>query len=145
MTKRADEHPHIFMPIPHQIEAEWNPNYAYLAGFPLNLMYIGMREGDDGARLVSCTYWFDPGTYCEQAQRRMMDYFRTRESPYWVRVSCDSNGSGWETNKYRNGEVICIAHGAEFETAMMQATLIGLRPDEPVDPEDEEFDGLAER
>jgi hypothetical protein len=41
MAKRAQRHSRVFlMPIPHQIEAAWDPRYAYLAGFPLNLALV---------------------------------------------------------------------------------------------------------
>jgi hypothetical protein len=87
MAKRAEEQLHMFMPIPDQIEAEWNPKYAYLAGFPLNLLYLFIREVDDGEQLVSCCYWFDPRTYREEAERRVMHYSPTTRAP----IGCASH------------------------------------------------------
>ena len=41
--------------------------------------------------------------------------------------------SDWETTKCRGDEVVSLADGRSFEQAMMQTTLVGLRPDEPSD------------
>lgn len=133
MAEQIDQHTEVFGCIPHQIDAEWDPRFAYLAGFPLNLMYMGARDVDGRPELASCCYWFDPGTYTENEGRREMWYFAEHESPYRLCVSCDANGSNWETVKYRGDAVVCIAHGTEFDKAMLHATMVALRPDEPVD------------
>ena len=116
--------------VPDRIEAEWDPRFAHLAGFPLNLAYAG-THGE--AAVVLCTYWFDPGTYAEDGDRREMWYRPRHASPYRVCVVYDQRRSRWETTKYRGDEVVSLADGRSFEQAMMQTTLVGLRPDEPSD------------
>jgi len=119
--------------IPVQIEAEWDPRYAHLVGFPLNLLYTGLRDsgGQDQARPAAACYWFDPGTYRENEQRREMLYLPREESPYYVRVTVRKDTGAWETCKYRGEELICAASGPNYETAMLHATLAGLESDEP--------------
>jgi hypothetical protein len=120
------------MPIPHQIEAAWDPRYAYLAGFPLNLMYCGPRAG----QVAHCIYWFDPGSYRENARRREMWYRPRHPSRFRVRVRFDKRTLRWQTSKFRGREELSYAEGTEFDKAMMHTTLVGLQPDEPVDPEE---------
>ncbi len=119
--------------IPRQIEAEWNLRYAYLAGFPLNIVFTGRRPSDEAAQpyLVAACYWFDFRTYEEDEELREMCYYPNEESPYCLRVSVRKDTGVWETFKYRDEELVCSASGATFEAAMMQTTIIGLQPDEP--------------
>jgi hypothetical protein len=119
--------------IPVQIEAEWNPRYAHLAGFPLNLMYTGLRDvdGQDQARPAAACYWFDPGTYREDELWREMLYLPREESPYYVRVTVRKDTGAWDTCKYRGEALICAASGPNYEIAMLHATLAGLESDEP--------------
>jgi hypothetical protein len=119
--------------IPVQIEAHWDPRYAHLAGFPLNLLYTGVRasEGDMAPRPTASCYWFDPGTYREDAQVREMLYFPREASPYYVRVTVRQDTGEWATYKYRGDMLICSASGPDFRTAMLQTTMIGREADEP--------------
>ncbi|HET6180269.1 MAG TPA: hypothetical protein VFE61_25330, partial [Candidatus Sulfotelmatobacter sp.] len=61
--RASDDREIVFIAnIPQQIEADWNENYAHLAGFPLNIMFTGVRQQADGSkRMVAACYWFDPG------------------------------------------------------------------------------------
>jgi len=78
IRKPTDKPPVGFVAsIPVRIQAEWNRNYAHLAGVPLNLVYLGVRPPtDDGGppRLASACYWFDPGTYREDEATRELWY-----------------------------------------------------------------------
>ena len=141
MTKRMHESPRLLGFVPYQIEAEWDPRYAYLAGFPLNLLYAGLREIEGTPQPASCCYWVDPGTYAENPQRREMWYFPKHESPYSVCVSFDRDASRWQTIKYQRDRVVCVAEGTSFDQAMLQTTLIALLPDEPVDAETQPEEG----
>jgi hypothetical protein len=50
MTRqRTKKEPFTFIAnIPMPIEAEWKPQYAYLAGCALNLVYTGLRAAHAG-------------------------------------------------------------------------------------------------
>src|SRR5262249_15664963 len=98
----------MLAPIPHQIEAEWNPDFAHLVGFPLNLMYARISAAEGGELPMTCTYWFDPGTYDESEEHRAMSYFPEHDSPYWVRVSFDKRTARWRTVKHREETEVCI-------------------------------------
>lgn len=130
-SKRA---PLFMASIPHQIEAGWDSDFApRLAGFPLNLKYTSVRRTGAGNRLVSCCYWFDPGSYCEDGEKRQMLYLPKVKSAYWVSVEYRKKDGFWHTLKYKDEELLCIASGPGFDRAMLQTTLIGLNPDEPID------------
>jgi hypothetical protein len=133
-TRRATREPTTFIAnIPVQIQAEWDPDYAHLAGFPLNIVYTGLRnsEGQDQPRPAAACYWLDPGTYREDEQRREMLYVPREASPYSVRVTVRKDTGTWETRKYRGQELVCAASGPNFKTAMLHTTLAGLESDEP--------------
>ena len=120
--------------IPHQIEAGWDNNFApRLAGFPLNLLYAGVRWTITGKRLRSCCYWFNPRSYSENGDKREMLYLPKVKSAYWVSVEYHKKNGSWYTEKYKDDKLVCIASGPDFDRAMLQTTLIGLRRDEPVD------------
>lgn len=128
----------FFASVPWPIEANWSPRYAHLAGFPVTLMYSGLRTtGEaDPSRLVSSIYWFDPGSYREDETTRTLDYFPREESPYWLRISNPKGTSTWEVTKYRGEALVALAAGPDYEGAMIQATLVGIAPDEPESPEE---------
>jgi len=135
ISKPTDKPPLRFVAsLPVRIEAEWNPKYAHLAGFPLNLVYLGVRpptSGDGPPRLVSACYWFDPGTYREDEAIRELWYVTREESPYRVCVRHHKRSGAWSTLKYRGDELVASAEGPDFEHAMIQATMVGLAADEP--------------
>lgn len=48
--------------IPQRIESDWDDKYGpWLAGFPLNLLYTGLRVTDGGGQVFSSCYWFRSG------------------------------------------------------------------------------------
>ncbi len=129
-----DRRPFFIANIPYQIEADWDSDFGpRLAGFPLNLMYTGVRgNGRDGG-VESCSYWFDPGSYAQSSDKREMTYLPRVKSPYRVKVEYHKNGNFWRTLKYKSEILIVEAQGVDFEGAMVQTTLCGLQPDEPTD------------
>ena len=135
ISKPADKPPVGFVAsLPVRIQAEWNPKYAHLAGFPLNLVYVGLRpptSGDGPPRLATACYWFDPGTYREDEATRELWYVAHEESPYRVSVRHHKRSGTWETGKYRGDDLVASAEGPDFEHAMLQTTLVGLAADEP--------------
>ncbi len=114
--------------IPHQIEAEWDPRFAYLAGFPLNLLY--------SSRSAAVCYWFEPQTYREDDEAREMWYLPRRLIGYGVLVRQEKATRRWVVSKYRCGQLVLLAVGAEFHGAVVQATLTGPQPDEGTDQDD---------
>ena len=120
--------------IPIQIEASWDSDFApRLAGFPPNLLYTGIQKANGRSSVEGCCYWFDPGTYAEDSDKREMTYFPRVKSPYRVKVEYHKKGKLWRTLKYRGEELRVDAQGADFDRAMIQTTLVGLKPDEPID------------
>lgn len=132
---RAFERRIIFIAcIPHQIEAEWDNNFApRLAGFPLNLLYAGVRWTITGKRLRCCRYWFNPWSYSEDGDKREMLYLPKVKSAYWVSVEYHKKDSSWHTLKYKDDKLVYLFSGRDFDRTMFQTTAIGLRRDEPVD------------
>lgn len=128
------EAPVFLMNVPHQIQADWDSDFApVLAGFPVNILYSGIRQTQSGNDAVSCCYWFDPGTYAENDDSREMTYFPRVDSPYWVKVEYDKKAGLWRTAKHYGNKLVSAAQGPEFESAMMQTALAGLEPHEPID------------
>lgn len=127
------EGPIFFGNIPHRIEADWDKDAARLAGFPLNILYSGIRRTKAENQAVSCCYWFNPRTFMEDAKKKEMAYFPKVESPYWLNVRYDKKASLWQTFKYKGKKLLCMAEGPEFDGVMIQTTLRGPEADEPVD------------
>ena len=50
---------------------------------------------------------------------------------YSVKVRLDKISGAMGTLKYRGEEAVSIAEGPDFESAMLQATMMGLQPGEP--------------
>jgi hypothetical protein len=119
--------------IPQQIEADWNENYAHLAGFPLNIMFTGIRQEQDGStRMVAACYWFDPGSYREDKVQRQMTYTSRKDGRYHLKVTFKRTGM-IETIKYKGRRLVRQAKGDSFERAMVHATMGRMEPDETED------------
>jgi hypothetical protein len=117
--------------IPHQIEADWNPRYAHLAGFPLNIMFTGIRKQQGGtSHVVAACYWFDPGTYQENEEKRQMTYVSRTDYGYHVEVVINKKSGVIESRKYKGQRLISQSRGDSFDLAMINATLCGAEPDE---------------
>ena len=112
--------------VPQQIQADWNPKYACLAGFPLNILYTRLRL----PVAVTVCYWFDPGTFHEDEATKQMDYFGRQKSEYYVRVIYHKRTGVWETFKYRGEALVRNASGPQFDAAMIHTTMGGPEPDE---------------
>jgi hypothetical protein len=63
-------------PIPHEIRADWDAKWGpKLAGFPLNLMFIGTRKpknGSEPSQMISSVYDFDLRTFSEDPSKQHM-------------------------------------------------------------------------
>jgi hypothetical protein len=134
MRKARDGEISFIANIPHQIEADWNPRYAHLAGFPLNIMFTGIRKQPDGStRFVAACYWFDPGTYQEDEATKQMTYVSRTDNRYRVEVIINKRSGAIESRKYKGQKLIFQSRGDSFEQAMIHATLCGAEPDEGQD------------
>jgi hypothetical protein len=119
--------------LPQAIEADGNDEYPHLAGFPLNIMFTGIRQQPDGSnRMVAACYWFDPGTYREDKAKKQMTYVSRKDSHYHMKVILKRTGV-IETRKYRGKRLICQATGNTFENALIHATMSGMEWDERED------------
>lgn len=131
MDRQAPQGEPLFIAnIPRKIEAEWDPRFAYLAGFPLNLLY--------SSRSAAVCYWFEPQTYREDDKAREMWYLPRRLIGYGVLVRQEKATGRWAVSKYRCGQLVRLAFGSEFDGAMLHATLSGPESDEGTDQDDAE-------
>ncbi len=62
-----------------------------------------------------------------------MTYFPRVKSAYRVKVQYHKNRRCWEMVKYKGDKLVALAFGREFDGAVMQAAVVGLQPDEPID------------
>jgi hypothetical protein len=123
--------------VPHQIEADWDEKWGpLLAGFPLNIMYacVQRAESDQNKILGIITASYEPalGTFRETKKTRTMTYFNREGGTYSVRVVLDRASGRLETFKYKGEKLVACATGRDFESVMVQTTLVGIERDEPV-------------
>jgi hypothetical protein len=125
--------PRIEVPIP--IQPFWDQKYSpVLAGFPLQLVYIGVRPHKDETRkpiVVKARYSFDPGSFFEDASEKEMRYMPNLPSDYRVDVAWEKRSLGWRTCKFEGRRPLFYATGEDFETVMRKTLVGGLQPDEP--------------
>ncbi len=121
--------------LPYQIEADWDKKYApVLAGFPVELVYVGVRPRKDRSRkpiIVRARYVFHPGSFLEASKSKRMHYRSRLASDFYVEVIFYKVPERWETLKFRGAELIAVASAASFEEAMTNSVAIALHPDEP--------------
>jgi hypothetical protein len=129
-----------------------------LAGFPANLLYSQIIDPKtdpetskfllmicafDPTRLLSdeqfrtkvraVWYYPDPTSYVEDAHKRQMQYDSRKAGEYSITVAWDKDQNRWETHKYKGNELVCLAFGEDFNSAMWQTTAFGPRLDETLD------------
>jgi hypothetical protein len=118
--------------IPQQIDPSWDAKWGpKLAGFPLNIAYVrGPNREASASRFAPVCYWFDPGTYREDSQRREMRYFTRPRNGYSIRVVFDKEVGRWETYKFKGDALLTLAEGSSSDRAMIQTTMVGAEMDE---------------
>jgi len=125
--------PRIELPIP--IQPFWDEKYSpVLAGFPVQLVYIGVRHRNDETRkpiVVKARYSFDPGSFFEDASEKEMRYVPNLPSDYHVDVAWEKRSKRWRTSKSEGRRSLSYATGRDFETVMRKTLAVGLQPDEP--------------
>jgi hypothetical protein len=123
--------------IPCIFESPWDGPVPPLAGFPISVCFTGLRQNENRAKaqhyVVAC-YWFDPRSYCEDDELRRMTYRSKLASKYHVVIKYLKRDRRWEGQKLRDGEVIIDASGPELFRFMIQLTMPGVDPVEPVEP-----------
>jgi hypothetical protein len=119
--------------VPLAFGPDWDPRFGpEFGGFPTDVLYTGARRSDDGDfTVVGAAYFFDPSSYVEDENTRQGVYYGQLPSPYWLRIVISKLDGRYRVLKYRDSEVIAEADGPELRGAMVQATLLGLRHDEP--------------
>ena len=122
--------------IPHQIEADWDEKWGpLLAGFPLNIMYACVQRAEsDQSKMLGITACYEPdlATFRETKKTRELTYFNREGGTYRVRVVLHRASGRLETFKYKGKKLVACASGRDFESAMVQTTLVGIEQDEPV-------------
>ena len=120
--------------IPHEIQADWDAKYApLLAGFPLDLVFTGIRKpknGGESVQIVSSVYKFELGTFRESSDKRQMTYRSPANCEYRVEVLIHREKSVIEVSKFRGRNLLWQASGTTFDGAMVQATMCGMEADE---------------
>ena len=125
--------PRIELPVP--IQPFWDMQYSLvLAGFPVRLVYIGVRPRNDETRkpiVVKARYSFDPGSFFEDASEKEMRYVPNIPSDYHVDVAWEKMSERWRTCKFEGRRPLSYVTGGDFETVMRKTLAFGLQPDEP--------------
>lgn len=147
----------LFGNIPRPIRPDETVD-SRLAGFPANLLYSQITDLEteretarlllmmcafDPAKLLgdkelckkvrAIWYWPDPSSYIEDGQKRQMQYTSRKASEYSITVIWDKDQSRWEMRKYKGDELVFLAIGKDYDSAMRQATLLGPQLDEALD------------
>jgi hypothetical protein len=120
--------------LPQVIDPSWCSPAPLLAGFPLNVHFMGLSEqaGERQLqRLVMASYWFDPATYREDEDVRAMSYFANVAREYHVEVIYWKRKQQWEGRKYRADQLLLTAEGYELQRLILQLTLCGISLGEP--------------
>lgn len=120
--------------IPHKIEADWDGKWgSLLAGFPLNIVYAQKAESDQSKMFgITACYEPDLATFRETTKTRTMTYRNSEGGTYSVRVVLNRMSGRLETFKYKGEKLVACASGRDFESAMVQTTLVGIYKDECV-------------
>ena len=125
--------PRIELPVP--IQPFWDEKYsAVLAGFPVQLVYIGVRPRSDETRkpiVLKARYRFDPESFFEEASEKEMRYVSNVPSDFHVDVAWEKTSERWRTCKFEGKRPLSYATGTVFDTVMRETLAVGLQPDEP--------------
>ena len=81
---------------------------------------------------ITACYEPDLGTFRETKKTRELTYFNREGGTYRVRVVINRASGRLETFKYKGRKLVACASGLDFESAMVQTTLVGIEKDERV-------------
>src|ERR1700745_3298057 len=122
--------------VPHRIEADWDEKWGpLLAGFPINIMYACFQRAEsDQSKMLGITASYEPdlATFRETKKSRTMTYRNSEGGTYRVRVVLNKASVWLKTFKYKGKKLVPCASGRDFESIMVQTTLVGIYKDERV-------------
>ena len=122
--------------VPQKIEADWDEKWGpLLAGFPLNIVYACVQRAEsDQSKMLGITACYEPdlATFRETKKTRELTYFNRAGGSYSVHVVLDRASGRLETFKYKGKKLVASASGRDFDSAMVQTTLVGIERDERV-------------
>lgn len=125
--------PRIELPAP--IQPFWDEKYSLvLAGFPVQLVYIGVRPRNDETRkpiVMKARYSFDPGSFFEKGSEKELRYVSNIPSDFHVDVAWEKKSKRWRTCKFEGSRPLSFAMEEDFDTVMRETLAVGLHPDEP--------------
>ena len=123
----------IELPVP--IQPFWDEKYSpVLVGFPVQLVYIGVRPRNDETRkprVVKARYHFDPESFFEDASEKEMRYVSNIPSDFHVDVAWEKRSERWRTCKFEGKRPLFYVTDKDFEAVMRQTLAVGLHPEEP--------------
>jgi len=104
-----------------------------LQGFRSNIVYAQTAESDQN-KIIGVTACYEPdlATFRETKKTRTMTYCNSEGGTYFVRVVLDRASGRMETFKYKGEKLVACASGRDFESVMVQTTLVGIYKDERV-------------
>jgi hypothetical protein len=105
-----------------------------LVGFPVQLVYIGVRPRNDETRkprVVKARYHFDPESFFEDASEKGMRYVSNIPSDFHVDVAWEKRSERWRTCKFEGKRPLFYVTDKDFEAVMRQTLAVGLHPEEP--------------
>ena len=119
--------------VPHRIEADWHKKWGpLLQGFPLNIVYTLVPRESEHPAIITARYEPALATFSETKKTRELTYFNRAGGSYSVHVVLDRASGRLETFKYKGKKLVASASGRDFDSAMVQTTLVGIEKDEPV-------------
>jgi hypothetical protein len=122
--------------VPQQIQADWDEKWGpLLAGLPLNIMYACVQKTEsDQSKMLGITACYEPdfATFRETSKTRTMTYRNSEGGTYRVRVVLNKVNGRLDTFKYKGKKLVARANGRDFESVMVQTTLVGICKDERV-------------
>ena len=156
-TRKDSSSPIWFGNLSRRIQADGGVD-SRLAGFPANLLYSQIADPKTDTQtakllLMMCAFdpakllgdkqlcknvravWYypDPSSYAEDEYKRQMDYKSRKASEYSITIRWDKVQSRWETHKYKGNELVLLAYGKDFNSAMWHTTALGPQLDESLD------------
>src|ERR1700756_4726789 len=88
----------------------------------------------DQSRMLGITACYEPdlATFRETTKTRTMTYRNSEGGTYRVRVVLNKASGRLETFKYKGEKLVARASGRDFQSVMVQTTLVGIEKDELV-------------
>ena len=115
------------------------------AGFPKRLVYIGGLLSLNRLQVVIAEHIPEPSSYLENSCVRELVYF-SRDRSWFTALQYDRANSDWHAAKYfgsferverSRGKLLAASDAASLEQLIIQATMLGPEPGEPLVPLEE--------